>query len=42
MCKFCNDELEISSDESVEEASDKEQIKTKYDNSVFNDGQLDD
>lgn len=42
MCKFCNDELEISSDESDEEVSDKEQIKTKYDNSVFNDGQLDD
>ena len=38
MCKFCNDELEISSDESDEGVSDKEQIKTKYDNSVFNDG----
>ena len=37
MTKFINYELEISSDDSDEENSDKEQIKTKYYNSVFED-----
>lgn len=40
MCKFCNDELEISSDESDEEVSDKEQIKTKYRDYVFFEGTI--
>ena len=35
MSKFINDELEISSDESDEEVSNKELIKTKYHDRVI-------